>query len=171
MSGHTWIMVTLYITSHPMCEFSNSLELTNQMEKLEAVQYSPALAVTVAWKGTSREKMYDELGRGSLNLHRWSRRLVLYHKIVHDLTPDYASSPIPQRQKSKYCLRRRATIGQLRASTERFKSTFYPNCLAEWEKLDPEIRESRTVNVFKKQQLALIRAPSKLVYGNHHRKR
>ena len=53
------------------------------------------------------------------------------------------------------------------ARTERFKSTFYPNCLSEWEKLDPEIRESRSVNVFKKQLLGLIHPPSKSVYGIH----
>ena len=46
-------------------------------------------------------------------------------------------------------------------------TTFYPNCLSEWEKLDPEIRGSRSVNVFKKQLLGLIRPPSKSVYGIH----
>ena len=46
----------IYHIPHKVCEFSHSLKLTNQMEKLEAVQYSAALAVTGAWKGTSREK-------------------------------------------------------------------------------------------------------------------
>ena len=59
----------------------------------------------------------------------------------------------------------------MRARTERFKSNFYPNCLSEWEKLNPEIRESRSVNVFKKQLLGLIRSPSKSVYGIHDPKR
>ena len=64
-------------------------------------------------------------------------------------------------------MRRRATIGQIRVRTKRCRSTFYPGCLSEWEKLDPEIRESRSVNVFKKQLLGLIRPPSKSVYGIH----
>ena len=48
------------------------------MEKLESIQYSAILAVTVAWKGTSHVKMYGELGWESLNLRRSYRRLVLF---------------------------------------------------------------------------------------------
>ena len=40
-----------------MCEFSHCVKLTSQMEKLEAVQYSAALAVTGAWT----EKNYQGL--------------------------------------------------------------------------------------------------------------
>ena len=64
------------------------------MEKLESVQYSAALAVTGAWRGTSRDKLYDELGWESLNFRRWSRRLILFYKIVNNLTPDYTRYPI-----------------------------------------------------------------------------
>ena len=115
----------------------------------------------------SRQKIYDELGWESLNLRRWSRRLVLFYKIINNLTPDYTRDPLPQHQESDYSLRRRAAIGQIRARTERFKSSFYPNCLSEWEKLDPEIQQSCSVNVFKKKLLALIRPPPKLVYNIH----
>ena len=59
--------VTYHIPQN-VWEFSHSVVLTNQMEKLESVQYSAALAVTGAWKGTSRDKLYDELGWESLNL-------------------------------------------------------------------------------------------------------
>ena len=83
------------------------------------------------------------------------------------MTPDYTRSSIPERQESNYSLHRRATIGQIRARTERFKSTFYLNCLSEWKNLGPEIRESRLVNVFKKQLLGLIRPPSTSVYCIH----
>ena len=157
----------IYHIPHKTCEFSHSCKLTKQMEKLEAVQYSAALAVTGAWKGTSREKIYEELGWESLDLRRWSRHLVLFYKIMKNVTPDYTRNPIPQCQESNHSLRRQATIGQIRERTERFKSTFYPNCLSEWEKLDPESRESCSVNVFKKHLLGLIRPPSKSVYGSH----
>ena len=36
------------------------------MQKLESVQYSAALAITGVWRGTSREKIYCELGWESL---------------------------------------------------------------------------------------------------------
>ena len=34
----------------------------DMMSKLESVQYSASLAVTGAWRGTSRDKLYNELG-------------------------------------------------------------------------------------------------------------
>ena len=36
-----------------------SLALTR---KIEQMQYSPALAVTGAWRGTNRQRLYKELG-------------------------------------------------------------------------------------------------------------
>ena len=64
------------------------------MEKLESVQYSAALVITGAWRGTSREKIYNELGWESLDSRRWCRRLTLYYKITNNLTPDYTRDPI-----------------------------------------------------------------------------
>ena len=157
----------IYHFPQNVCEFSQNVTLTNSMEKLKLMQYSAALAATSAWMGTSCQKLYDELGWDSLNLRRWSRRLVLFYKIINNLTPDYTRDPVSQHQESDYGLCRRAAMGQMRARTERFKSSFYPNCLSEWEKLDPEIQQSCSVNVFKKQLLALIRLPPKLVYNIH----
>ena len=112
------------------------------MEKLESVQYSAALAVTGAWKGTSRKKLYEELGWESLSQRRWSRRLVLFYKIVNDITPDYTRYPIPQLPQAMYSFRNADVIGQIRARTTRFKASFYPDCLSEWKTLDQEIRLS-----------------------------
>ena len=139
------------------------------MNKEEQIlQYSAALAVKGAWKGTSRDKLYDELGWESLSLRRWSRRLILSYKIVNNLTSDYTRHPIPHLQESSYDLRRRATIGQIYARTQGFKSHFYPNCLSEWEKkLDPEIRLASSVNIFKRKLLSIIRPTPKSVYCIH----
>ena len=53
------------------------------------------------------------------------------------------------------------------ARTEKFKSSFYPNCISEWNKLDPEIWLSTSVAVFKTKLLSLIRPPAKSVFGIH----
>ena len=45
-------------------------------EKLKSVQYKAALAITGAIKGTSRDKIYKELGLESLKSRRWYKRLV-----------------------------------------------------------------------------------------------
>ena len=69
----------IYHIPHKICDYSQHISLTNLMEQLETVQYSASLAVSGAWRGTSREKLYDELGWESLNLRRWSRRLALFY--------------------------------------------------------------------------------------------
>ena len=40
------------------------------MEKLEKVQYQAALAITGAWQGSSRSKIYEELGWENLSDRR-----------------------------------------------------------------------------------------------------
>ena len=49
--------------------------------KLEAVQYNVALAITGAIRGTSRIKVYQELGLESLKFHKWFRRLCYFYEI------------------------------------------------------------------------------------------
>ena len=72
------------------------------MEKLESVQYAAALAVTGTWRGTSRERLYNELGWEPLSLRRWSRWLILFYKFVNVLTPDYTRDPIPPLNETSY---------------------------------------------------------------------
>ena len=141
------------------------------MEKLESVQYSAALAVTGTWRGTSRERLYNELGWESLSSRRWSRRLILLYKFINNLTPDYTWDPIPPLHGNNYPFRNPPVVGQIRARTEKFKSSFYPHSLTEWNKLDPEIRESSSVSVLKKKLFSQIRPPANSVYGIHNPKR
>ena len=157
----------IFHTPAKLCEFSHNEILTSSMEKLESVQYSAALAVTGTWRGTSRANLYAELGWESLNSRRWSRRLTLLYKIVNNLTPSYMTEPIPLLQQSHYTLRNPDVIGRIRARTEKFKSSFYPSCLTEWNELDPEIRLAPSVTVFKKKLLSIIRPPAKSVFGIH----
>ena len=144
-----------------------SSHLSLWMEKIESVQYSAALAVTGAWRGTSRDKLYNELGWESLDNRRWYRRLTLFYKITKNLTPDYTRDPIPPLHQSVYSLRNQQVIGQLRPRRERFKSSFYPSCLMEWNKFSHLIWASPTVASFKSKLLVLIRPTAKSVYGIH----
>ena len=43
--------------------------------KIESVQYNAVLAITSAIRGTSKEKLYQELGLESLRNRRWLRRM------------------------------------------------------------------------------------------------
>ena len=76
-----------------------SLSLT---KRLESVQYTAALAVMRAWKGTNKSKLLDELGWEYLHDRR------RYHKLTHFFTlfkgdaPEYMTAPIPQPKHFNY---------------------------------------------------------------------
>ena len=50
-------------------------------QKLDSIQYNAALAITGAIRGTSKEKLYDELGLETLEKRRWYRKLCCFLKI------------------------------------------------------------------------------------------
>ena len=67
---------------------------------IESVQYNAALAITGAIKGSSRERLYHELGLESLSDRRWYRRLVYFFNIVSRNSPNYLYSLLPAKQRS-----------------------------------------------------------------------
>ena len=54
---------------------------------LESYQYKAALAMTGAIKGSSTERLYQELGIEHLRSRRWFRKLCLFHKIIKTISP------------------------------------------------------------------------------------
>ena len=69
-------------------------------KSIESVQYNAALAITGTIKGTSRERLYQELGFESLRDRRWYRRLVYFFNIVSLKSPAYLTSLLPDKQRS-----------------------------------------------------------------------
>ena len=57
-------MVSLFLTNQKMRVFVKK-------KKVESVQYSAALAITGSIQGTSRLKLYKELGFETLKSRRW----------------------------------------------------------------------------------------------------
>ena len=50
----------------------------NFQSKMGKVQYRACLAITSGIQGTSRERLYDELGLHSLVKRRWGNKLVFF---------------------------------------------------------------------------------------------
>ena len=71
------------------------MSLHDHMEMMEKIQYQAALAVTGAWQGTSRVKLYEDLGWESLSDRRSSRRVLQIHKIIDEKTPQYLRDCLP----------------------------------------------------------------------------
>ena len=65
-------------------------------EKLKYVQHKAALAITGAIQGTSRDKIYQELGLESLKSRRWYKRLSCMFKINKEKAPTYLTTLAPK---------------------------------------------------------------------------
>ena len=102
------------------------------MNLVEQVQYKAALIVTGCWQGTSREKLYDELGWESLSDRRWGRRMSMYYKIVNGQTPAYLFDHVPN--EAPRTLRRYVPKAPI-AKTQRYANSFFPYCIKHWESL------------------------------------
>ena len=58
----------------------------NFQNKIQKVKYRACLEITGAIHGTSKEKIYDELGLHSLTNRRWRSKLIFFYKVVKWLT-------------------------------------------------------------------------------------
>ena len=115
---------------------------------LESVQYRAGLIVSGCWKGTSRIKLYNELGWESLYYRRHMRRLSLYYKILNGQTPHYLLDCINEIPVT---------------STNRYLMSFFPYCKAYWNNLEIDIKESPSIYIFKKKLMKVFRPLNKLV--------
>ena len=149
--------------------YDNSSNATfSQM--IETVQYNAALAITGAIRGTSREKLYQELGFESLYDRRWFRKLCFYYKIRHNMCPLYLTELLPIMKTHCHNLRSNRPPAVPNFRTERFKSTFFPSCSFNWNQLDTNIQNSSSLEIFKRALLIFIRPKPAGVYKIHHSK-
>ena len=132
-------------------------------DNIESIQYNAALAITGAIRGTSRDRIYQELGLESLSARRWFRRLSVFYKIKNSKSPKYLFSIIPS-SNANSITRNRANIPLLSSRTEFFKNSFFPNTIKEWNNLNITIRNSLTLSSFKNNILKIIRPSLNPVY-------
>ena len=59
------------------------------------LQYNSCLAITGAVRGTSRKRIYQELGLENLHDRRWYRKLLLFFKICKGDAPQYLNDLLP----------------------------------------------------------------------------
>jgi len=122
------------------------------MNSLESIQYQAGIIATGCWQHTNRKKLYDELGWESLEDRRKFRRLSCYYKIINNLTPPYLRSYILDTQPGS-------------SKSKRYKRTFFPDCYNEWEILDPSIKNSFNLNIFKSKLMKTLRPAKKGYFG------
>ena len=137
------------------------------INKTEKAQYDAALAITGAIRGTSREKLYAEIGLESLKFRLWFRKLACFYKIPSTRLPQYLLQLIPTNNHS-CILRLLLNIPHYYCRTDTFKISFFPNVINEWNKVDDEIKGATSFSMFKASLLKLGRPHANSTYRIHN---
>ena len=115
--------------------------------KLETAHFNAALAITGSIQGTSKVKLYKEVGLESLKSRRWFGRLCCFYQIQTFGLPSYLSNLISSGVHSYNT--------QNSGRTDTFKYSFFPWTILEWNKLDLTLCKS-SYKIFKNSLLKMI---------------
>ena len=96
-------------------------------QRIESIQCNAVIAITGAIRGTSSEKLYQELGLESLRSRKWLRNLCLFYKIYKNNSLPYLYNLIPDRVKF-YSTRDSQIdkISNVKARRNFFRNSFFP---------------------------------------------
>ena len=143
------------------------MTLNSLMEKVERIQYQSALAITGAWHGSSRAKLYEELGWESLSDRRMGRRILQIHKIFNDRTPSYLKDNLPPNCRALFNGNTRNTFRQIICKSNRYMNIFFPDAVASWNIFIKHFGEVPSFEILKKHINAFFRPQTKNIFDIH----
>jgi len=85
-------------------------------------------------------------------------KLCLFYKIVNGHSPSFLQDLLPSKanEKSRFVLRRGDNFSPFLAHSERFKNSFIPSSVSLWNKLDNDVRNLDSFNLFKKTLKSIL---------------
>ena len=105
---------------------------TSFHHKLAFFWYNACLAITWAIRGTSKEKLYQEIGLEFLQLRRLFRKLCFFYKIYKSYQPSYLSNMVSQQNFAFNTINTRNVnkVPLFKIKHNFFKNFFFPsiNC-------------------------------------------
>ena len=106
--------------------------LSTLMGKVERIQYLAALDISGFWHGSSRSKLYEELGWESLSDRRTSRRSLQIHKISNNETPSYLKEKLPPNYRTLFNGNICNIFREIICKSNRYKNSFFPDAIVSW---------------------------------------
>ena len=152
----------------PLLEYSDSVWDNSPAyvkKQLDDIHYEAARIITGGTKLCSHDKLLSDLGWDTLQERRTKHKLVIFYKILNNLTPPYLQDFVPPlvQEANPYRLRNSNDIRTIHANTNLYYNSFYPSTIRDWNNLPQEIKQSTSVASFKYQlnKATQRRAPPK----------
>ena len=131
------------------------------MAKAESIQYQAALAVTGAWQGSTRSKLYEELGWESLSDRHWCRHILQVHNILNNITLSSLKDKLPTIRKPLYSRTNYNIFHEIRFTSLREMNTFFPDAIISWNNI---IKHFKILFVLRPKVFLVLHDPSGLRY-------
>ena len=141
--------------------------LNSVMEKVERIQYQSALAISGAWHGSNRAKLYEELGWETLSDRRMCRRILQIHKIVNNKTPSYLNDKLPPNCRALFGGSTRNTFRQIICKSNRYMNSFFPDAVASWNIFIKHFDDVPSFDILKKHINTFFRPKNNNIFGIH----
>ena len=158
--------IIYHIPSH-LNQAPLGVTLNSLMEKVERIQYQAALAISGAWRGSSRSKIYEELGWESLSDRRMGRRILQIHKILNNKTPSYLSDKLPPNSRTLFSGNVRNTFRELICKSNRYMNSFFPDAIASWNIFIKHFDDVPSFDILKKHINNFFRPNTRSIFGIH----
>ena len=123
------------------------------INKLENVQYEAARIVTGGTRLTSLNKLTEETRWETLADRRKNHKLILFHKMLNNKTPEYLSNLVPNivGRRHDYNTRQTQNIQNVFTRTSLYSEYFLPSTVKLWNNLENTVRNCDSLSIFKNQ--------------------
>ena len=138
------------------------VSLHDLMESVEKIQYQAGLAITGCWKGSSRIRLYEELGWETLSERRTNNRIFQIHKIISKpLSYLKEKLPPPRNHFVAHVFR------NIMCRTSRYSYSFFPDAISSWNSYICQLEHFPTLCYLKKYMIGCHRPEGKPVFDIH----
>ena len=137
------------------------------MEKVERIQYQAAILVTGTWQGSSRSKLYEELGWEMLSERRRYRRILQVYKTSNGKTPSYLNDKLPAHPRPLFIGNERNTFHELICRSNRDTESFSSDAIASWNIFIRHFDNAPSFVTLKDHIISLLRPKTKSIFGIH----
>ena len=125
-----------------------------------------AIAVTGAWHGSNRSKLYEEIGRETLTDRRMYRRILQLYKMISGMTPAYLSDKLPPRRRPfLFSANTTLLFREIRCRSSRYMNSFFPDAISTWNRIIDHFVEMPSIGKFKEHVISLIRPSKKSTFN------
>ena len=125
-----------------------SAKFSNELEEL---QLDALRTITGSVRGTSHARLYRESGFPPLKERRRRHKLILYFKMVNNITPASINKHLPPliSDVNPYHRRRPHDRRIPKCRTEQYRSSFFPSTTKLWNSLPIHIQATKSISQFK----------------------